>query len=534
MPRPSINIVWFKRDLRLRDHAPLCAAIDAEKPTILMFCLEPSLMKAPDADDRHWRFAWQAAQDLEEQLAAFGHKLLIYHQEMVDVLNTLKENFIIHTLFSHQETGHKLSFDRDKAVAQWCRQHQVEWQEYGQDGIIRGLRHRRRWAQQVENFLRSPLQHPNLNNLVTIQDTYLTVVRPLNNQLPNDHSRREAKDLRREDQPITPNYREQSEQITPMANDQMTNDPNLQPGGERNAWRYWRSFLAGRGENYGRFLSKPHLSRKSCSRLSPYLAWGNISVRELWQYCEKHKDHTPMGRALHNLQSRLWWRSHYLQKLESEWQMEFQPINRGFASLDRQYDEERFRAWAEGRSGYPMVDASMRCLIQTGWLNFRMRAMLATFATFTLWLPFAPVAKHLARQFLDYEPGIHYPQLQMQAGLTGYHTLRIYNPTVQAERHDPDGTFIHTWLPELRSVPAPQCHQPWRLTAMEQQLYGCDLGTDYPKPIVDFKTATATHRDKYWEVRMSEAVQSRLPAVWERHCLPESIKNYQNAESQRL
>jgi len=477
MALPSFNIVWFKRDLRLRDHGPLCAAIEAGLPTLLLFCMEPALMNAPDAAPRHWRFAWQSAVDLQEQLSEYGVKLYICHKDAPEAFSQLAAHFKICSIFSHQETGNKASFERDRTVGEWCEENGVHWVEFSQDGVLRGRKHRRGWPKRVERFLEAPLLSPDLNRFMPVQ------------------LKKDIKSVI--NGPALPGKLTQQ------------ND-NFQPGGERNARRYWQSFLEGRGADYGRFLSKPHLSRRSCSRLSPYLAWGNISVRELWQYCRQHESRgSRMGRAVRNLRERLWWRSHYLQKLEAEWEMEFEPINRGFKALGRTYDEQRFRAWAEGRTGYPMVDASMRCLQATGWLNLRMRAMLATFATFTLWLPWRQVALHLAKLFLDYEPGIHYPQLQMQAGLTGYHTLRIYNPIVQAEQHDQEGAFIHRWMPELRAIPAPQCQEPWQLTLMEQQLYRFELGRDYPHPIVDFQQATAEHRERYWQLRSSEAVQQR-------------------------
>lgn len=494
MTRPEINLVWFKRDLRLRDHAPLAAAVAAGRPTLLLFCLEPDLLDREDSSDRHARFAYQAARDLAKQLGSYQLDLLISYRNVTAVLDRLAQAYFIHTLFSHQETGNQASFDRDRVVARWCTDQGVGWREFRQDGVIRGRKHRRGWAEQLEAFLREPLVQPDLRRLRGIQ-------------LPPELKA------------------ELAGPSIPAA--WRTPDPQMQPGGESYARRYWSGFYSDRARDYGRHMSKPALSRQSCSRLSPYLAWGNISVRELWQYCRTHEnERTALGRALLHFRERLWWRSHYLQKLEAEWQAEFEPINRGFAGLDRPWDADQFKAWATGRTGFPMVDASMRCLAATGWLNFRMRAMLVTFATFTLSLPWRPVALHLARLFLDYEPGIHYPQLQMQAGLTGYHTPRIYNPTTQAEQNDSDGTFIHTWVPELRSLPAPQCHLPWCLTALEREFYQFRIGTDYPAPIVDFAEATTRQRDHYWALRQSSAVQERLPLVWRRHCLPESIEVY--------
>ncbi|MCB9080669.1 MAG: deoxyribodipyrimidine photo-lyase, partial [Lewinellaceae bacterium] len=449
MSRQHINVVWFKRDLRLQDHAPLVAAQQAGLPVVLLFCFEPQLMAGPTSDLRHWRFAWEACQDLQRQLSPFGHELLVCQQEVLSVLAQLKQQVVIDTLFSHQETGDQHTFARDRRVGQWCREQGVRWAEYSQDGVMRGRQNRRGWATHLEQFLAAPLAQPQVAQLSTWR-----IPADLRILLTGD--------------PLPQAFKEPA--------------PAFQPGGETNAWRYWQSFQSTRAINYGRHLSKPALSRRSCSRLSPYLAWGNISPRHLWQEIGGHPEENPIGRSLHAFRTRLWWRSHYLQKLESDWRMEFNPINAGFAAADQDLDENLFNAWATGRTGYPMVDASIRCLKATGWINFRMRAMLVTFATFTLGLPWQQVAWHLARLFLDYEPGIHYPQVQMQAGLTGYHTLRIYNPTVQAVRHDPEGVFIHAWLPELRLVPPPQCFEPWKLTALEAELYQVKLGTDYPNP----------------------------------------------------
>jgi deoxyribodipyrimidine photo-lyase len=491
----KINIVWFKRDLRLRDHAPLAKAIEKGLPILLLYVFEPSVMAVPEHSQRHWRFVWQSLGDLNQQLRDYGAEVLVCHNEVLPVLEQLGHSFEIQQLFAHQETGQKVTFDRDKQVKSFCKNAGIQFREYVQDGVIRGLSHRANWEDHVSSFFSSPVIHPKLDQLQSVQ---LSTTQKDNLTL-----------------------RALSDWIT-------ESKPGFQPGGEQKAWLYVKSFFAERIEQYSKQLSKPLASRRSCSRLSPYLAYGNISARELMQYAAHIKKEGGKEKwNVENFQSRLWWRSHYIQKLESEWQIEFEPINRGMKALNRKYDERLFQAWAKGQTGFPLIDASMRCLTQTGWLNFRMRAMLATFASFPLWLPWKPVANHLARIFLDYDPGIHFAQFQMQAGTTGYHTLRIYNPNKQATDNDPEGKFIRKWVPELQNVPPPLLFQPWKMTTMDQVFYQTTIGEDYPQPIIDFEKEMRESRDQYWEVRQRPTTLAHLPSVWQRHCTPANIKEYE-------
>ncbi|MEO1384993.1 MAG: FAD-binding domain-containing protein, partial [Bacteroidota bacterium] len=304
-------------------------------------------------------------------------------------------------------------------------------------------------------------------------------------------------------------------------------DAASQPGGSSLGSRYLQSFLQKRIRDYASRLSYPIESRRSCSRLSPYIAYGNLSVRQIYQATQTQRKAGLFATNLARYQERLWWRSHYMQKLETDYEIEWKDINPGFHLLHRQADAEKLERWAKGLTGFPMVDACMRCLHTTGFLNFRMRAMLSTFATFSLWLPWQDVAKVLAKIFLDFEPGIHFAQIQMQAGTSGYHPLRVYNPMTQAERLDPQGVFVKQWIPELADVPAPQIIRPWTMTPMEQIFFGCEIGKDYPVPIVNYDTETQKAKDVYWRIRKDEAVRQYLPQLWWKHCLPRNRKEYE-------
>ncbi len=492
MEKSECNIVWFKRDLRLQDHLPLHAAMQDDIPTILLFCFEPSLVRAEESSERHWRFVWQSLNDMQTQLNLHGCTLYVVFEEVITVLETLLQHVQIRRIFSTQEVGLWCTFERDKRLKSFCQKRLIGWEEFPQDGVIRGLKHRAGWQADMEKWLYSTPIHNDLK-----------LLRPI--PLPNTIIRSIGK---------------------PLPKAWKTPQPHFQPGGEQFAQRYLHSFLEGRAAHYNRHLSKPLASRKSCSRLSPYLAWGNISARQVIHAIEQSSFKEKFQSSFRSFQERMWWRGHYLQKFESDCGMEFHPINRALNNIGRTFDAAKFHAWASGTTGFPMVDASMRCLQATGYLNFRMRAMLATFATFTLWLPWKPVASHLARLFLDFEPGIHFPQLQMQAGLTAYHPLRIYNPSIQAKQHDPEGTFIHQWVPELRTIPAPLVHEPWKLTLLEQALYHCQIGTDYPSPIVDFEKASRFAKDTYWEKRNRPEVLNALPSIWDKLCIPENRALY--------
>ena len=162
----------------------------------------------------------------------------------------------------------------------------------------------------------------------------------------------------------------------------------------------------------------------------------------------------------------------------------------------------------------------MRCLNETGYLNFRMRALVVSFFTHNLWQPWQAASKHLSQMFLDFEPGIHYPQLQMQAGETGTNMLRIYNPIKNSLEHDPDATFIKKWVPELAEIPLAFIHEPWKLTQMEQELYSFKLGIHYPYPIVDLEKSRKYSSDILWGLRKKSVVKKDSKRILDKHTNP--------------
>ncbi|MBL0030331.1 MAG: deoxyribodipyrimidine photo-lyase [Rhodanobacteraceae bacterium] len=477
------HVVWFKRDLRCADHAPLARAA-AAGAVLPLYIVEPELWAQPDAGGRQWDFVRESLVALRAALAVLGLPLVVRSGDVVTVLARLHRQQGIASIHAHQETGNDWTFQRDRRVFGWVREQGIALTEYPGFGVVRRLRSRERWTARWEQVMRAP-------------DLPLQIASQPG--LPFDAG-------------AIPDW------PTPALPADACRD--RQRGGRPEALALLDSFLAERGRHYTREMSSPLSAASACSRLSPHLAWGTIGLRELVQRVrtERSRCADPWRRSLASLESRLHWHCHFIQKLESEPDIEFRNVHPGFDGLrEADFDANRFDAWRRGETGWPFVDACLRMLAQTGWINFRMRAMLVAVSSYHLWLHWREPALFLARQFTDYEPGIHFPQVQMQSGVTGINIPRIYNPVQQSHDQDPRGVFIRRWLPELRGVPDGFLHTPWLMGQTQQQAAGCRIGTHYPAPVVDHEIAAREARNRYLAWRRQPGMQELAESVLRKH-----------------
>jgi deoxyribodipyrimidine photo-lyase len=485
------ELVWFKRDLRVHDHAPLteaalCAA-QTSAGVICLYILEPELWACPEMSCRQFNVLTESLLELDAALRRLGLGLTLRVGDAVEVLDRLHHETPITRILAHEETGLFWTYQRDKAVRRWARRAQVRFQEWPQTGVIRGLADRSGWARGWEAMMRAPR--------VQAPDRLTGPVPP----------------------PLA---------LPTAAEIGLAEDPcrGRQKGGRADALHQLNSFLNVRGRDYRRAMSSPHEGAAACSRLSVSVAFGSLSVREAYQAGLKAQarwqaEGDPrFAQSIASFLSRLHWHCHFMQKLEAEPELEWRDMHPAYIGLrGERSDPVRLNAWIEGQTGFPFVDACMRSLAQTGWLNFRMRAMVMAFSSYHLWQPWQQPAQRLAARFTDFEPGIHFSQAQMQSGTTGINTARIYNPVKQSLNQDPDGSFIRRFVPELAGLPAELLHQPWLAGADWLASRDVILGQTYPVRMVDHETAARAAREQVYRVRTETDFAPRANAIQRQH-----------------
>ena len=467
----KINILWFKKDLRIEDNEALFEASKNFK-LLPIYIIENDLWSQNSYSDRQWQFCKESLIDLNQDLKKLGQELIIRTGDVIETFEEISKSFKIMGIYSHQETGDYYTYKRDQKIRNWAIKHNIPWKEYLQFAVFRGKTNRDFWANNWKKHLEKKIPQ--------IKIKLNTVNFRLGN-IPNDDffKFKEDKCLGR------------------------------LKGGRKEGLLRLEIFLRKDIYLYRKNISNPDKSKDNCSRLSPYITWGCLSIREIYKKVNFKNDINSKM-----FKSRLAWHCHFIQKLESEPELEFKEFH-SFFNNSRRKNDRFLKLWSEGNTGYPFLDACMRSLNHNGWLNFRMRAMLMSFASYNLWIPWQESGEMLAKKFVDYEPGIHWCQCQMQSGTTSINTNRIYNPVKQGKDHDPEGEFIRKWLPELKNVPNHFIHEPWLIVNYEE--YKNLNKINYNNPIVDIKETSRSARKKLYKITQKEGYWDISKNVYKKH-----------------
>ena len=475
-----VNIFWFRRDLRIHDNPGLALAGKAGQ-LLPLYIFDPKQWTGDPYGSRHYQFLCDSLEDLRVSLLEQGHTLVFRVGDPATILSSFFGEFDVDALWASQEVGDHCARERDRKVMQCCSSVGIRFEQVPQNGVIPVLENRDTWASQWHNFM--------LDDLVTLD------AKPSSLIIHSDAI------------PCPTDFGLSRER-----------NSNIQQGGRSCALELLSSFKKTRGQHYSKEMSSPVTAFENCSRLSPHYSFGTLSVREVFQNIQRKRkrlreDKSSHGKAwarsMSSFSSRLRWHCHFMQKFNDEPRMEFENLHCGTRGLREEcFNEAFFESWKQGQTGFPLVDATMRALKATGWINFRMRAMLISFASYHLWLHWVRPAKYLASLFTDFEPGIHYPQVQMQAGTTGINAIRIYSPTKQARDQDPEGILIRQWVPELGYIHNKFIHTPWSYP---------EKVNDYPSPIVEESHARRGAADRMHSLRKSNGFANESKEVFKRH-----------------
>jgi deoxyribodipyrimidine photo-lyase len=463
-------LVWFRRDLRDYDHAALHAALEAHRAVHCAFVFDTEILDALESNtDRRVTFIWECVRELKAALEARGGGLHVLRGRARDAIPRLARSLGVVAVYANRDYEPQ-TIMRDTQVAETLRDAGIDFRTRKDQVIFE------------------------LDEVRTRSGDAFSVFTPYKRAWLAKLEPRHIAPL--ETKRLTP-------RLAPLAAGPMPAlealrferaEPPL-PAGMSGGARLWKAFRKRLAE-YAARRDFPALA--ATSRLSVHLRFGTVSIRELVRHARARR-----GAGAKTWLAELIWREFYFAILATRPDVVDHAFRRAYDALQWEDDEAGYRAWCEGRTGYPLVDAAMRELNATGAMHNRLRMVTASFLVKDLGVDWRRGERYFAGKLLDYDLAANNGGWQWSAstGCDAQPWFRIFNPVTQSLRFDPEGAYIRRWVPELARVPNAHVHAPWDMKPLEQQAAGCVIGRDYPAPVVRHEEARRRTLARYGAVK---------------------------------
>lgn len=466
-----MNIVLLHKNLRISDNAALYNGCNSEK-TLIIYAYDKSYWLESGRSYRQFKFCLDCLSQLTENLKKLNRKLFIFNGNLNELSVWIEKNYPQSKIFVNQSTDTKNYRDQFNSFKNFFldRNRLNIFEDFG---IQTQNFDREKWSLDWHKIMKKELL-PAPNKSSTDFKKIPLGLLPFNNFKKT------------------------------FLKNTSTIEGSFQPGGEDNARKLLSSFLKNRANGYSLKMSSPIEAESSCSRLSPHITFGSISLRTIFHELMENINSSPYQRDLLSFKKRLHWHCHFIQKLETEPELEFRSMHPMCDSLRDSENKELTEKWILGETGFPFLDACTTFLRKKGWINFRMRAMIMSFASYNLWQPWQRTSPLLAELFVDYEPGIHICQVQMQSGVTGINLPRIYSVLKQSKDQDPSATWIKGQLKSLKD-------------AAPKNIHDAELIEIYHDKIVDLKSSARKAREEVWSIRKGSNFKKIAKEVYLKH-----------------